>query len=334
MKHIRAITLFVIGGAIGWAISTYLPQLTTRSLVIPAPTPVPTPLMRYAFSTLQEYKPQSSPISLIKTMTADDKVVVYEGMYTTQGKQMSMQLMVPQTATPSGGFPIILMNRGFIDPAQYQIGTGTKNAAKYFANNGFVTIAPDFLGYGDSDAAPEDTMEARLEKPQQLQDLLASIHSLPFVNAEKMGLWGHSNGGQITLSLLEVTQKPFPTVLWAPVSKPFPYSLLYYTDEYDDGGKALRQVVAHFETIYDVHSFSLDTYWASIATGSAFQIHQGTADEEVPERWSKELAKLLKEKHHQVTYYVYPDNDHNLRPDWQTVVERSLAFYKESLYGE
>ena len=36
-------------------------------------------------------------------------------------------------------------------------------------------------------------------------------------------------------------------ILWAPVSKPFPYNILYYTDEAEDRGKWLRGEIAKFE---------------------------------------------------------------------------------------
>ena len=63
------------------------------------------------------------------------------------------------------GFPIIVMNRGFIDPEIYQTGMGTKNSASVYAQNGFITIAPDFLGFGGSDQEDIDPMAARVRKP-------------------------------------------------------------------------------------------------------------------------------------------------------------------------
>jgi len=326
-KTLSFIALFLCGTAVGLLVSQYV-HLPEAVMVTPAPTPKP--LLQYTFPNLSRYIPRPSQISLGKITATESAIAIYQASFNTNGKHMSMQLMVPNTATPAGGFPIILMNRGFVEAAQYQPGVGTKNAAKVFAGNGFVTIAPDFLGFGTSDPAPEDSMAARLEKPQQLLDLISSLSSLPFVNPDKLGIWGHSNGGQITLSLLEITSKPYPTVLWAPVTKPFPFSLLYYTDEYSDGGKALRKVIADFEKDYDVFDFSLDKFADRLV--GPIELHQGTADEEVPETWSKEFVTTLKEKQIPITYYVYEGADHNLRPSWQTAVDRSLVFFKKSLY--
>jgi len=161
-------------------------------------------------------------------------------------------------------------------------------------------------------------------------DLIASLNSLTVINNKKLGMWGHSNGGQISLSLLEVTSKPIPTVLWAPVSKPFPYSILYYTDESPDEGKALRKTVAQFEEDYDILDFTIGRRFEKIT--APIEIHQGTADDAVPVEWSNELAAKLRLSNPNITYYTYPGADHNLRPSWDTVAARSLAFFIKYLY--
>ncbi len=152
---------------------------------------------------------------------------------------------------------------------------------------------------------------------------------MPNANLEKIFIWGHSNGGQIALSMLEITGKSFPTTLWAPVSKPFPYSILYYTDEYDDRGRALRKVIAGFEQDYNVDNFSIDQYLDLI--NAPMQIHQGLNDDAVPFEWSNELIEKLNELEKDVTYYTYPSADHNLRPNWNTVIQRDLIFFQKHL---
>jgi dipeptidyl aminopeptidase/acylaminoacyl peptidase len=90
--------------------------------------------------------------------------------------------------------------------------------------------------------------------------------------------------------------------------------------------------VADFETIYDVFDFSLDKYWANIT--APVQIHQGTADDAVPKTWSDQLVKNLEPNELDLTYFTYPGADHNLRPDWNAAVARSLAFFNQYLYGD
>ena len=108
------------------------------------------------------------------------------------------------------------------------------------------------------------------------------------------------------------------------MSKPFPYSILAFSDEAEDQGKALRASVAKFESQYDVFRYSIDRYWDKI--GIPIILHQGTADEAVPYWWSDQLAKELTERDKTIIYHRYLGADHNLRPSWETVVARDLEF--------
>ena len=62
------------------------------------------------------------------------------------------------------------------------------------------------------------------------------------------------------MTILSITKENYPTVLWAPVSQPFPYSILYYTNESDDKGKFIRQELSKFESFYDVEKFNFVNY--------------------------------------------------------------------------
>ena len=117
--------------------------------------------------------------------------------------------------------------------------------------------------------------------------------------------------------------------LWAPVTKYFPYSILYYMDEADDKGKGLRKVLAKFEADYDVDKFTLTNYLDRLV--GPIQFHQGTADDAVPLAWSNDFVDKVKKLDKDITYYTYPGADHNMLGSWNTVVERDVAFFKEKL---
>lgn len=303
---------------LGFSVWFFWPK--TIQVVLSPETPwffVEKPLEKYSFPKLKEQNWQPGGIW----------VETGKFYYWVDGKKVSGQIHLPAGSEPAGGWPVVIMIRGYVDREIFQTGVGTQRAAEYFANNGFVTLAPDFLGYGESDMPPNNSLEERFLCPAEVLQLIASVKNLTMVNPEKISIWGHSNGGQIALSVLEISGNKYPTVLWAPVSKPFPYSILYYTDEYDDFGKALRKLIAGFDTQYDANEYSIHNYYHWIQ--APIQIHQGTADEAVPSKWSQELEQALLKLDKEVSLYIYSGADHNLQPGWDTAVRRSLRFFQE-----
>ena len=293
---------------------------------IPTPSISIMPLDRYTVINLG--KRTASPSAMIK-----DEILLQELTHTSyrfsfisENKKVTGMLNIPNGTGP---FPVIVMFRGYVDREQYKTGIGTERAAGFFAKKGFITVAPDFLGYGESDMPSENVIEERFQTYIVAIDMLGSISTIEEADATKVGIWVHSNGGQIALTVLEALEQPYPTILWAPVSKPFPYSILYYTDEATDRGKLIRRALAEFEKDYDVDLYAITDYFDRIR--APIQLHQGSADDAVPQKWSDELAEALKKNEVDVEYFVYPNADHNLMPSWNIVVARDIQFYKKYL---
>jgi dipeptidyl aminopeptidase/acylaminoacyl peptidase len=228
-----------------------------------------------------------------------------------------------------GPFPVVMLLRGYVDQETYTTGAGSKRAGEYFAQNGFITLAPDYLGYGGSDKEAENIFESRFQTYVTTLSLLGSLDSLAGWDGENIFIWGHSNGGQIALTVLEISQGTYPTVLWAPVSAPFPYSILFYTDESDDKGKLIRRELAKFEDTYDVELYSTPNYYDRIK--APVSLHQGSLDPEVPKAWSDELFGKLEKLNSDSEYFLYPGADHNLNPFWDSAILRSLTFFQKQI---
>ncbi|MFZ5845202.1 MAG: alpha/beta hydrolase family protein [Patescibacteria group bacterium] len=325
----RAVAIFIFLLSVG--VLAWLFFRPSAPVVSPLGKIFEKPLDKYTLERLSQRPYSGSQIVFAEAVATTSSYTTYRFYFTSDEKKITGLAHIPQGPQPVGGFPVIMQLRGYVDREKYTPGEGTKRSAQVFASNGFVSLAPDFLGYGGSASPSSDIFEERFQTYTTVLNLIASIKTLPMANAAKIGLWGHSNGGQIALTALEVLKQPIPTVLWAPVSKPFPYSILYYTDEASDRGKLLRRRLAKFEEDYDVELYSMPNYFDWIS--APLLIQQGTTDSAVPQRWSDELVKLLKEKGKQVTYFIYPGADHNLQPAWNTVVTRDLEFFRRHLYN-
>lgn len=329
--HIFVPLLLII---LGWFLNSFLGHyLIPKSQKNVVTKVIPRPLDKYAFENLFNYTAPKGNLVIERTLSEEDKYTSYlfslSFSPTMDQKNFKKTTGVINIPNEGNSFPLILMLRGFVDQQIYQSGMGTKRGAEYFADNGFITVAPDFLGYGESDIESENVFESRFQTYVTALNVLSSLDSIDKYDKKNLFLWGHSNGGQMALTILEITGKSIPTVLWAPVSKPFPYSILYYTDEAEDGGKFLRKKLAEFEELYNTDLYSLDKYLNRIK--APFQIHQGGADDAVQPVWTESLVKKLKTLDLEVKYYYYPGSDHNLQPSWNTVVGRDLNFFKQNL---
>lgn len=317
------------------------------------------PYPPYSFANLRSLQLTAGPITLHNllesTPSYNSYLVSWEipDLTTKKTLKVSGQMNIP---SGKGPFPIIIMNRGYVEKDQYVTGIGTKNGAAALAKNGYVTIAPDFLGYGQSDPESNDILIARFARPIVVLQLLKNLGSLQIkldpaanpdaqgpapvfdtsvtnqlIDSTRIGLWGHSNGGQIALSVLEITSRTLPTTLWAPVSQPFPYSVFYFMNDLDDGGEYIRKQLSHFEYKLENNPKDYSILSEPSRILAPIQVHQGGADEAVPLAWSETLVEKLKNATVSATLYTYPKSNHQMVPDWDTVMQRDLQFFAKYL---
>lgn len=355
----------VTGVAGGWLIRDRLYD-SNSELAIPFVThnfEPEKPLLDFTLENLQTRRFNPSQIQIIEEIEDFPEYTSFLFSYVTLGRKMTGQINLPKQNLPENP-PVIVLVRGYVPLEIFSTGVGTKNVSGAFANAGYITIAPDFFGYGDSDPEPNDTWQARFEKPVAVIELLETIKNtgIPIepdnsqkVLSDNFGIWAHSNGGQISLATLEITSAKIPITLWAPVTAPFPYSVIFFSDEDADEGKAFRLRTAQFEQLYDVLDFSLTQYLHRL-TGPML-LHQGLADDAVHFTWSDKFYQRIQKENErrekiaseidaspsaeienaeildpiEIEYFKYPNTDHNMRPSWNTAIQRDLAFFEKEL---
>jgi len=291
------------------------------------------PLDKYSIENLTNSNIDSGTFKLTGKTTENDgfKSSIFRYSYHpdlgSSVKNTSGLINWPENNTSTGKFPIVVLIRGYVNQKTYISGMGTKNFGQYLAKNGYITVAPDFLGYAGSDPEAGNIFESRFQTYVTVISLIKSIeeNKIPGWDGKNIFIWGHSNGGQIAITTLEITGKGYPTVLWAPVSKPFPYSVLYYTDESDDQGKLIRSELSKFESQYNTENYSLTNYLEKIS--APVVIHQGSNDDAVPQVWSDSFVQKLKTLNKDIAYTIHYGADHNMNPEWNEAAKESLDFF-------
>src|SRR3989344_5822003 len=179
------------------------------------------PLDKYTIENLSKQTFEKSKIEIGRMIGENEDFASYIFYFYPRGLKVSGLLNVPKGG---GEFSTVVMFRGYVDREDYLTGVGTQRAGEMFARNNSVTLAPDFLGYGESDNPSSDVMEERFQTYTAALTLLSSLGSLnnelatknieARADLQKVGVWGHSNGGQIALAVLQASGKLYPTVLW------------------------------------------------------------------------------------------------------------------------
>jgi dipeptidyl aminopeptidase/acylaminoacyl peptidase len=321
----------VVAGVVGYGFVHLSKEEVT--IIGTEPTPYPTPLARYEIVNLAKTDIPEGTIEIVDTIKEEEKYISYlfehkfdPTFSTGDEKTVTGQINIPKE---EGIYPIVFMIRGYVDQSIYETGIGTRTAAAQFAENGFITIAPDFLGYGTSSPEADNIYETRFQTYTTVLSLLSSVEGLTHYDKKNVFLWAHSNGGQIALTVLAISEKAFPTTLWAPVTKPFPYSVLYYTDQSADGGRLIRQELAKLEERYNVNGFTFTNYLDKIK--GPLQLHQGGADDAIPVSWSDSFVAEIRSLNIEMEYSYYPNADHNMQPNWNTAIERDMVFFASNI---
>lgn len=312
--------------ALGWWGSDNYKNLLNPDTSLPSWNK-PKPLERYTIENLSKTEVKQIKINIDNDIFNFEFDPTLEYKKGASLKKVTGLINIPDSSDPK---PIVVLIRGYVDQSIYKTGVGTMRVGEYFKDNGYITIAPDFLGYGGSSVESGNIFETRFQTYTTVLTILKSINkdNFPDWDGKNIFIWAHSNGGQIALTTLEITGINYPTVLWAPVTEAFPYTILYYTNESDDGGKFIRRELAKFETDYDVDKFSISKYFDRI--NAPVEYHLGTLDDAIPTEWRDRFIKRMKALDKDITNYNHSGADHNMNPLWSEVIKQTLDFFNSN----
>ena len=108
---------------------------------------------------------------------------------TDSGHKLDALLLVPENATAEDKAPGIVVSHGWYNNREMQ----DLNYVEY-ARRGYVVLAISMYGHGDSEVIPSNTWWDDKNNANGLYDGVKYLSRLPYVDAEKIGVTGHSNG--------------------------------------------------------------------------------------------------------------------------------------------
>ena len=268
----------------------------------------------------------SMPSGIDKSQLVEPQLVQYPG---PDGQMVPAYLFVPKTLNRSVKHPAIVWIHGDGVNQNYDGWHVQRNYAVYYSvhqyllQQGYVVIAPDYrgsIGYGSAwregvymDVGGKDFRDAALAADY--------LKTLPYVDADRLGVWGLSYGGFFTL--LAVTEYPTKYRAAIDVAGVADYAM-YYDDPYHGSWTESRigkpdehpQVYAQASPVSHIDKLE-----------RPLLVLHGTADVNVPYLHSVRLVDeaLKKGKGDLVEFMMYPGEfhyftrEHVLRDAWARV---------------
>jgi dipeptidyl aminopeptidase/acylaminoacyl peptidase len=294
------------------------------------PTPTPDPFAQYAPVTIEGLRARSygeGEIEIVQTLEDTAAFTRYLIAYPSDGLRITGMLNRPHG---DGPFPVVILNHGYYPLDVYQTGNGTKLAADYLAQRGFMTLSPDFRSHAGSDDAPN---LFRAGHVIDTVNLIPLAQKLPSAKPGKIGMWGHSNGGAITSKAITISDQIGAALIYAPASSNIVEDYQFRVERAASRGQQIDAIdwpVKPEEGPELYERLSPLPYLSYVSC--PVQIHWGTADETVPRKWPEDLFNGLQAAGKQVEWFEYPGQPHSLQgaPN-QQYLQRMVEFFQQHI---
>jgi uncharacterized protein len=313
---------------------TPTPSSTPTATITTSPTATLHPL---TIESMRHLEYPGSEIVIEQTLDPGTNYNRYLASYRSDGFKIYAYMTVPYGDPPEGGWPVIVFNHGYIPPTQYR---STERYIAYvnaFAARGYIVFRPDYRGHGDS----EGQAGGAYSRPDYTIDVLnavASVMDYPLANPEKIGMWGHSMGGHLTLRAMVTTDYIKAGVIWAGVVGSYPDMMYRWrptaipqlaptTRRFSQ--EMLRTQGSPEENPDFWNSISPITYVADLS--GPLQLHHGTNDTSVPVYFSQSLYDAVIAAGGEAEFYIYQGDDHNIAQSFSTAILRSVEFFDRYL---
>ena len=265
-----------------------------------------------------------SKIIIEQSLSPGSNYYRYLSSYQSGGLKIYALLTIPKGKIPSGGWPVILFNHGYIPPSAYLTSSSYAVMINPLSAAGYMVFAPDFRGNDNSGGIPAQPYVSAGYITDSM-NAIASIKQYKNANPNKIGVVGHSMGGNVTLHDLVISKDIKVASILSGVVGDEKDLINWWNYRYNS-----RLIVGNdLDTYYKLQQMikshgnptSNQNYWNSIDPTKftqninvPVQIQVGSADEVVPISFSANLRDQLESQGKIVNFQEFPGADHNLSP--------------------
>jgi uncharacterized protein len=289
---------------------------TLPPTLMPTATSTPTVdqlIFPYTIDGLRGHVYKSGDIHIREKLVENEFYTTYYIDYPSDGLTITGIMQIP---VGDGPFPVIVMNHGYFNRADFYSGDGTDRSSEFLAKRGYITLSSDYRSWGASDVGPSFfysglatikllTIDARIKAAVLYSTVSAD-------QADLIERWGMGCIGDIAAGekLFGCNSSDIISIDLSPN--------LIEAYKYASGNDKILRKISPF--------YHLDLVTAPV------QIDYGANDGKVysgtPPEWSKKLYKGLKDLGKDVQLFGYDNQTHSFKADaWFAFMERSAQFF-------
>lgn len=284
-----------------------------------------------AIKSLRNMEYPGGDFTIEQTLPNGTNYAQFVVSYLSEGLKIYGLLTVPLATRPEQGYPAVVFIHGHIPPKQYSTINDYPTYQAALAHGGFVTFKPDLRGHGNSEGEPVSAHYSE-KYVVDTMNAISYLKAYKDVDKERMGYWGHSNGGEIGLRVALISKDIKASSLWAGVVGSYEDMFETYVEKIPFLTKENPLTTTHGlpSTKSDFWN-EIEPYNYLSEINIPIQLQHGTEDKSVPVELSLSLKKALEEQNKDVEYIEYQGDDHNIRRNSGVAWQRTIAFFKENL---
>lgn len=294
-----------------------------------------------SIESLRQGEYPGSDIVIEQTLPPADNYNRYIASYKSDGLKIYALLTIPNDNKPEKGYPVVIFNHGYIPPSQYRTTERYIAYTDAFSRNGYIVFRSDYRGHGNSEGQATGGYGSN-GYTIDILNAVSSIKKFKEANPEKIGMWGHSMGGFITLRSMVTSKDIKAGVIWAGVVGSYPDLLNRWRratgtpspfPTNSNRGGWRRDLIERYGTPEENpefwNSISANAYLKDIS--GPLQLHHGTADHSVPHILSEILDMQMEKAGQESELYLYPGDEHDIPVNFSIAMNRSVAFFDKYL---
>lgn len=283
---------------------------------------------------MREREYPGSEITIVETLSPGANYYRYIASYQSEGLRINALLTVPFGEKPANGWPVIIFNHGYIPPDQYRTTERYVAYVDWLARSGYIVFRSDYRGHAES----EGEANGAYGSPDYTIDVLNAVASMakyPDADPDRIGMWGHSMGGYITLRSMVIDKRIKAGVIWAGVVGSYPDLFNRPTRTPSPNatpgfrGRWRTEMIQTYGSPEENPDFwksiSANAYLAEIS--GPLQLHHGTGDTSVPYVNSENLYEQLLKANQAAELYLYEGDNHNISNSFSLAMQRTIVFF-------